>query len=127
MERLFSVSFQDQPIGTVHLSRDGLYLVISCRCELPEDDFFSLRMETDTEILDLGLVYPVGSGFGLDTRVSARKMGQGNWRFLLRKRAEQRQCIPTENELPLSCLLRLEHCRYELIGGKPYLLCEDEK
>ena len=77
MEGCYSVSLGDRPVGKVEVRRKGLYYHFHCRCRLPEDSISRLCVSCGEERESLGILAPLDGGFGLDTKLPAKRFGPG--------------------------------------------------
>lgn len=93
MESTYPIYYQGQIAGTAELAKEGLYWRISCRCQLPIMGKHTVKIQQEVSLINLGLCVPYENGFGLKTRISAKKIGPGSIRFLLCKE-EKGQFIP---------------------------------
>lgn len=83
MEGNFEVYQDGQVVGTVALSREGLYYRFRCRCRPLTDAVTRLVWKADEDVISLGILVPMGGCFGLDTRVAAKKCSGEKPEFLL--------------------------------------------
>ena len=93
LESTYPIYYQGQIAGTAELAKEGLYWRISCRCQLPIMGKHTVKIQQEVSLINLGLCVPYENGFGLNTWISAKKIGQGSIRFLLCKE-EKGQFIP---------------------------------
>ena len=83
LEEYYTVCFNDRDAGKVQLIRQGLYCRVICRCQVPGDRVFRLYSVGSDCRENLGVVVPEGDGFVLDRKIPAKRLGEGNIRFLL--------------------------------------------
>lgn len=97
-------------IGSVWLYREGLYCRIVCRCTLEGAAMQHLQVCSDSGSLDLGTLVPAEGGFGLDMRLSARRLGAGQLRFFVEQptKKENGSFSPIRPEEPFSYIERLK-------------------
>lgn len=63
--------------------RQGLYYRFLCRCKLTGDVVCRLSVVCGEKRENLGVVTPVDGGFGLDTKVPVKRLGEGSPEFFL--------------------------------------------
>ena len=123
----YNVCFDNQIVGWVTVTRQGLYAIISCRCGVTGGKKYDLYAKTETGKCSLGLLYAADGGYGLDTRIPVKKLGQGSIQFLIEQKMEQACSISLHCQIPTSVLLALEQYSYARSEGKPCLVLRNEK
>lgn len=83
LEGTYGVYFGNQLMGKVQVLRQGLYYRFICRCQLTGDVVCRLSVACGDKQESLGVVVPMDGGFGLDTLLPAKRLGQGKPEFLL--------------------------------------------
>lgn len=83
LEGTYGVYFGNQLMGKVQVLRQGLYYRFICRCQLTGDVVCRLLVACGDKQESLGVVVPMDGGFGLDTLLPAKRLGQGKPEFLL--------------------------------------------
>ena len=73
MEGNFEVYQDGKTVGTVALTREGLYYHIRCRCKLDAEAVTRLMWKQGHDYVSLGILVPMAGGFGLDTRIAVKK------------------------------------------------------
>lgn len=111
LEGTYEVRHLGQRAGTVTLTRQGLYYVISCRCHAAGDQMLHLWVEADGNMQDLGLLFPAAGALELKRRIPCRRMGEGIPVFSMRVREEgTAQFLPVEPDTPFPWLRWLNRC-----------------
>ena len=104
MEENYGVYFGNRPVGKVQVTRQGLYYHFLCRCELTGDVMCRLWVTCADKRESLGLVVPVDGGFGLNTSLPVKRLGEGELTFSLRPSMtsppENLSPFPRRNPLP---------------------------
>ena len=118
---------EQSAVGTVLLDRRGLYWTISCRCQREMGRGMRLTVAGDPGPVDLGILYPMGDQFGLETTVPVKRLGEGELRFFLEKEENEGQYIELDPSKPFSGLDRLEDCRFRIRNEKPCIFLSDKK
>ncbi len=109
MEGNYEVFFGGQAVGKVQVLRQGLYWQFHCRCRLSGEVVCRLCVQCGEKKENLGVVVPLGDGFGLDTRLAAKKLGQGKLTFsLVPKHQTSAVFIPICPEEPFAYIQRLK-------------------
>lgn len=106
----YGVYFGNQLAGKVQVQRQGLYYRFQCRCQLTGDVICRLVVRCGEQAVPLGVVVPMDGGFGLDTRLAVKHLGEGPWQFrLVPKHAQPReQFCPIYPEEPFTYIARLK-------------------
>lgn len=73
MEETFDVTYCGQPVGTVELRREGLYIRIVCRCRVADGQIHRLYTEGE----NLGVLIPDRGELVLETKVAAKRIKPG--------------------------------------------------
>lgn len=120
MEGDYGVYFGNQLAGKVQVLRQGLYYRFICRCQLTGDVICRLTVSCGTNRESLGVVIPMGGGFGLDTKLPVKKLGEGKMEFILVPKHEIRtgKFVPISPEEPFSYISRLKESFLERSGGQ---------
>jgi len=111
MNACYEIMQAGKPVGKACVSRQGLYLCFSCRCEIPDGEIVRLIVESDGHRESLGVCVPMGNVFGVETKLPAKKIRDGNLEFYLegsRKEGDYTQAAPYVKEE-----LTDEKCRQE--------------
>lgn len=110
MEGNYCVYFGNQQVGKVSVQRQGLYYRFSCRCRLASEAVCRLRILCGNVQENLGILIPMGDGFGLDTKIPVKRMGEGKPEFqLVPKYAKTSgNIVPVYPEEPFAYISRLK-------------------
>ena len=117
----YAVHFGDDTVGKAQVTRQGLYYHVVCRCSLSGQVMYCLEASTGEKRVNLGILVPQETGFGLETRFPVSRVGEGELHFCLRPRHEEpvgRQFVPIIPEEPFSYLERLKDAFLEIQNGK---------
>ena len=98
MEKYYVVTRNGTSCGKVSVIRQGLYYSFQCRCILKKDDIYRLILSQDNLEESLGILVPSGDSFVLATRIPAKRLPEGEWRFHI---TSKRNPVP-ENFAPIS-------------------------
>ena len=83
MEGTYGVYLGKQLMGKVQVLRQGLYYRFICRCRITGDVICRLGVICQGRQENLGVVIPMDGGFGLDTRLPVKRLGEGEMEFVL--------------------------------------------
>ena len=121
MEENYSVFFGSQAVGKVQVTRQGLYYRFLCRCQLSGDVVCRLHVRCGEKEESLGVVVPMGEGFGLETRLPMKRLGTGEMTFSLvpKHDAPRERFVPIYPEEPFAYLSRLKDAYLEKREGQP--------
>ena len=135
----YEITEAGKQVGEARVSKLGLYLYFSCRCNIPDGKLMRLIVECDGNRESLGICVPMGSSFGVETRIAAKKMGSGNLFFYLVGKDEHpqrteslpliaetaepeitcnEQFVPVSEEEPFEQLDLLEDAHMEIREGE---------
>lgn len=81
MEGTFDVFLAERAVGQVTVEPQGLYLRFRCRCSLPRDVIYRLKVRCGGKTENLGVCVPMGDAFGVDVRVPAKHFAHGEPEF----------------------------------------------
>lgn len=129
MEGTYEVTSAGQAVGTVMVSRQGLYCHFACRCHLTGEIMFRLILKQEGQSYDLGILIPRDGCFGLDTRLAAKTLGEGIPQFFLKPKHGQLQpgAIHVCPEEPFAYLDRLENAYLITRGEEKWIDFREEK
>lgn len=110
MEGIYGIYLGKKLAGKAQVKRQGLYYVFRCRCQLPEEDVFRLSVSCGEKKENLGVVIPLEGGFGLDTRLPVKRLGEGSLEFQLHSRHAMSEgtFVPICPEEPFRYISRLK-------------------
>lgn len=110
MEGNYGVYFGNQLAGKVQVQRQGLYYRFVCRCQISGDVVCRLHVSCGDKRESLGVVVPMEGGFGLDTKLPVKRLGEGNMEFTLLPKHEvpAGQFVPIYPEEPFAYIERLK-------------------
>ena len=116
----YDVFMGDQVVGTAHVERQGLYYRFFCRCRLSGDTICRVSVSCGGHQESLGILVPKDGQFETSTRVAAKKLGQGTFRFrvLPRHSAMQEKFICVYPEEPFAYISRLKEAYLQERRGR---------
>ncbi len=110
MEGTYGVYFGREQAGKVQVLRQGLYYRFICRCQLSGDVVCRLNVACGNNRENLGVVVPMDGGFGLETKIPIKRLGEGKMDFLLTPKHDsvQGKFYPIYPEEPFAYIERLK-------------------
>lgn len=110
MEKYFSVMLGEEQTGKVLVQRRGLYYHFSCRCRLPGDSIYRLKVRCGSNQDNLGVLIPQDGSFILDTKKPVKRIGEGDMSFTLisQKESIRGTFVPIRPEEPFAYISRLK-------------------
>ena len=98
-------------MGKVQVLRQGLYYRFICHCRLSGDVVCKVVVCCGNARESLGILVPTGGGFGLETKMPVKRLGEGKPEFtvLPKQTASQGKFIPISPEEPFSYIEKLKN------------------
>ena len=124
MENCFAVYFGGQAVGKVRVSKQGLYYHFSCRCRIGTEIVCRLVVSCGEKRENLGIVVPTDGGFGLETKLPVKRLGEGRMEFLLIPKHDVSvgQAVRVYPEEPFAYISRLKGAYLVKQKGQPYIV-----
>lgn len=125
----YEICFGQDKAGKVQVLREGLYYRFICRCRLTGDVVCRLAVRCGDAQENLGVVVPVGDGFGLDKKIPVKRLGEGKMEFFLCPKHDQvmGKFVPICPEEPFAYISRLKTSFLVRQNGQVGILIEDMK
>ena len=129
MEGTYDVLLGMQKMGTVTVSRQGLYWQFSCRCAISGEVMYYLTVQVGSGREKLGILTPVDGQFGLDTKLAMKRLEQGSPAFTLqaKRNGQLGQFIAVRPEEPFAYLHRIEEAYLSTQNQQMGILLPEEK
>lgn len=110
MEGTYGVYFGGDQAGKVQVIRQGLYYCFHCRCRLTGAVMCRLEVSCGGKRESLGILVPMDGSFGLDTKIPAKRLGEGKPEFIIVPKHEkcENPFIPIYPEEPFAYIERLK-------------------
>lgn len=106
-------------VGEATIEKEGLYYHISCVCNLPTDKIYRVFAITPSEEVNLGVCRPENTQMCLETKVSARRIGDTAPEFYIIPKCENTyEFYEVVSEQPFADIMILRECRFAVKGGK---------
>ncbi len=128
MEGNYGVRMGLDLVGKVNVQRRGLYWQFTCRCRLSGDGVFRLRIQCGGKQENLGILVPMDGGFGLNTKIPAKRLGEGEPEFTLIPKHELcgGRFVPIYPEEPFAYIGKLKKAFLVRQNGRMGILLEDQ-
>jgi len=106
----YAVQFGNRTVGNVTVRRQGLYYRFCCSCQLSGDVLCRLLVSCGNAQQDLGILVPMEEGFGLDTKIPVKRLGEGRPEFTLlpKQSAISTLFVPVYPEEPFAYIAKLK-------------------
>ena len=117
-----------KPVGEAFVHHEGLYYRIQCICDCSVRPPFRIAVESVECGTDLGLCVPTEHGFGLHTRVPAKRIGSPPLRFTIVPDKENHKngpFIPVDPMKPFPYIQKLRNARFTTEHGKAGIVIEE--
>ena len=110
MEGNYPILMGGKEIGTVKVTRQGLYYSIDCRCALSGEVICRVTVTCGEKTHSLGIPVPEGGAFVLRTRLPVKQLGEGQLRFQAQPnhRPVAGLFVPISPEEPFAYITRLK-------------------
>ena len=110
------------------MQKQGLYCRMQCRCQLPGDDIYRLKMLQGKESIHIGVLVPEGDGFLLDKRIPAKRIPAGELHFVVRGSREPEEPEEKPEEKPEQIQEQTQQQTQESIPEEQEFvpICEEE-
>lgn len=120
MEGVYDIMLADTPVGTVEVTRQGLYYRFDCRCKLSGTVICRVSVECGGHHENLGILVPTGDWFYLSTKLAVKRLGKGIPHFsaLPKHRERELEFIPVYPEEPFAYLTRLQDAFLQIRDGQ---------
>jgi hypothetical protein len=105
----YSIFFNDQRIGEATVTKQGLFYIIQCLCSITGSVPLCVTVKGEREV-DLGICVPMGTQFGLKTRIPISKVGMTKLCFHARPKhtGKIREHITVSPDEPFRYLSKLK-------------------
>ena len=110
MEGTYEITVGNKAVGKITVTKQGLYYRFSCRCTLSSDVVCRVMVSCGGMEESLGILVPMDGGFGLDTKIAAKRLRPGTPKFRIapNKVETKGKFVPIYPEEPFSYIERLK-------------------
>lgn len=123
MKHISSIYMNGKAVGEAAVEKEGLYYRIECACDLTKDTIYRIVAVTVAGEISLGICEPRDEKLYLETKISARRLGDGIPKFLAVPKNENiyefYEVVP---ERPFEDISIIRNCRLESIDGRVHLV-----
>ncbi len=119
---MFDIFYLDKCVGTAKVKKEGLYYLFTCTCTLPFEGKFRVKVSDGENERDLGICYPTGNGFSLQSRVPAKYINGDSLRFSLISNEDSDYIVRSGK--PFAHLDEIEAARLEITNGQAKIIID---
>ena len=121
MQRCYDILLGEQRIGTAKVMPEGLYYHFQCVCRLSGEVMYQLKAVCGQKETSLGICVPVPGGFGVDTKIPVKTVGEGEFTFYAAPRHKdvKGKFVPIHAEEPFMYMERLADASLSMENGQP--------
>lgn len=124
----YQVYFEGIPVGTVCLTKWGLYYELECHCQKISDEMMELVTNVKDDRKKLGLLLPSDEGLMLRKRIPAKDLGEGKGEFFLVPRNSPIfEQVPVDPQNPFPYLQKLPDAFLTCKDGQPMIGFKSKK
>lgn len=126
MEQFYGVYLGEALVGKVQVSRRGLYYHFCCRCRLSGGGIYRLQVACNGRRENLGILVPMGDGFGIDTKLPVKRLGEDDllFRLVSKNAIGTGNFIPISPEEPFAYIARLKNAYLVKRNGQAGIMLE---
>ena len=127
MNKQYDLTFGGRSVGKVEVAQEGLYYRFCCRCRLSGDVICRAILEHGGKRESLGILVPVGDGFGSTARIPAKRIADGQWQFAVvpNRDRDEKKYVPIKPEEPFAYIARLKDAYLALHQGQACAVVAD--
>jgi hypothetical protein len=116
----YEIRMGKEVVGTATVEQQGLYYRFSCRCSISGSVICRVMVSCNGHHENLGVMIPIGNGFGLTTKVAVKKLGKGPFQFqaMPKHQKSEGKFIPIYPEEPFAYISRLQKAFLEIRNGQ---------
>lgn len=114
----YDVYLLEHPIGTVKVTRTGLYYNITCRCRTPVG-VYKLYADSEKGTILIGVLYPNNGCYEISKRISLKSLGTDIHAFHVNSLSEEQDSFyEISEDQPFAHLPRLEKACFAVKNGR---------
>lgn len=123
----YDVFMSGKNIGNVNVTKEGLYYVFHCRCDLPDSEIFRLFAENGKQVTDFGVLVPGKEGYTLLKKIPVKKFGEEPLSFRVTSQKQQHAyvSIPVFENRAFDYISKLTGARMHIDKGNYYILFQE--
>ncbi len=110
MDNTYPIMLGNVTVGEAKVTRQGLYYLIACKCQLTGDIPCRVGINCGTHMEKLGMLVPENDYYAAQTRIAASKLGTCELSFCIipKHMPCNEEFVPIRPEEPFAYLSRLE-------------------
>ena len=121
MKSQYNIYLNDRAVGTVSVSKEGLYYVLDCRCRGLTKQLWRIGVITASAQRCLGVCVPEKEEFVIRTRLPIKCLGDAPFHFYIITDHNDDNWLPICTDKPVCKMTLWENARFERRNGKPGL------
>lgn len=127
MDGEYDIFMGKEVVGTAQVEQQGLYYLFRCKCNISGAVMCRVMVACNGHHENLGVLVPMGDGFGLITKLAMKRLGKGHFQFRVMPKHQmcERKFVPVYPEEPFAYLTRLENAFLEVRNGQVGVVIED--
>lgn len=122
----YDIVLGNQSIGKAEVIREGLYYRFRCKCSLSGEVMYQLKVVCGENENSLGICVPVAGGFGVNTCLPIKTVGEGDFSFYAfpRHTDMKGKFVPICADEPFAYIENLQNLHLEFRNGEPGVLVD---
>lgn len=121
---MYEILWNNKPVGKAEIKREGLYYLFFCVCRPEQSGIYRVFVTDGKNEISLGVCVPVGDRFEVKKKIPAKMLQNQNLIFWLVPDMEEKQRFPVKDDMPISCLEKLDHARLEIIKEQKFIVID---
>ncbi len=128
MKSDYKIMMHNTQVGTASITKQGLYWVINCCCQLPDNKMHRVCMKTEDAEIDMGILVPNDHCFYLIHRVAMKKAGKGEPQFFIKEEIHEVAASfqPILQDEPFVAIERLKDSHLVVVEDQPGIMLDQE-
>ena len=119
MKEMYFVEYNGNPVGSVAVSREGLYYRFRCLVKLEEKQICRLQCCWGNQCMDLGILIPVNNHYELDRKLPVKNFTDADCIFRITSNQTKERFIPIRQDAPFSNLQHLQNAKFSVRDNIP--------
>ena len=117
----YDIYLDAEAVGKARVTQEGLYYRFTCTCDLKSRQIHRIILLRKGEEMDLGICTPQGERYCLSKRIPAKKLQEGDWKFLIKTNDQKNNGLFCEvkSAMPFAYICNLNTARFEKRDGVP--------
>lgn len=126
LEEKYDVRLNGKAVGQAQVRKEGLYYRFQCQCRL-SGDVCKLEVSCGGKRVSLGVLVPMGDGFGLETKLPVKRIGEGNMEFCIipNRSVLTGKFVPIYPEEPFAYIEKLKNAHLARQNGQTGVIIQE--